>query len=236
MILAPPPARVLLNGAPHIECDDRYADRAAAGRRLAELLSRYRGGRALVLALPPGGVAVAGELARALRLPLDVLVARDLVVRPYPSVVVGALSEGGGLCLNRAALRLPGISLGAIWYEARRAANEIAALVELYRHGRRLPFLNRRVVILADDGLGSGLVQLAAIRALRRIHASRCIVATPSGASSAIGRTRRWADELVMLADEADGGQADAGHWQQPLGDEDAAALLDHYRHLRVRW
>jgi hypothetical protein len=83
-----------------IECEDRYADRAATGRRLAELLFRYQGGRALVLALPPGGVAVAGELARVLRLPLEVLVARDLVVHPYPAVVVGALSEGGGLYLN----------------------------------------------------------------------------------------------------------------------------------------
>jgi putative phosphoribosyl transferase len=236
MITTQSSVRDSLNGVPRIECDDRYADRAAAGRRLAELLLRYRGGRALVLALPPGGVAVAGELARALRLPLDVLVARELVVRPYPAVVVGALSEGGGLCLNRAALRLPDISLGAIWYEARRVANEIAALVELYRQGRRLPFLNRRTVILADDGLGSGLVQLAAIRAVRRIHASHCIVATPLGASIAIARTRRWADELVTLADEADGDQVDAGHWQPQLGDEDAALLLEQYRHPPLRW
>src|SRR5205814_1063652 len=44
----------------------------------AEQLHAYRGDRALVLALPPGGVAVAGELAHALRLPLDVLVAHSM--------------------------------------------------------------------------------------------------------------------------------------------------------------
>jgi len=109
-------------------------------------------------------------------------------------------------------------------------------LVELYRQGRRLPLLNRRTVILADDGLGSGLVQLAAIRALRRIHASHCIVATPCGASIAIARTRRWADEFVTLAGEADGDQADAGHWQPQLGDEDAAVLLEQYRHPPLHW
>jgi putative phosphoribosyl transferase len=101
MNMTQPPVRDSLNGVPRIECDDRYADRAAVGRRLAELLLRYRGGRALVLALPPGGVAVAGELARALRLPFDVLVARELVVRPYPAVVAGALSEGGGCVSTR---------------------------------------------------------------------------------------------------------------------------------------
>ncbi len=90
--------------------EDRYADRLAAGRRLAERLQAFRGGRALVLALPPGGVVVAGELARALRLPLDVMLARAFSAPLYPAVVAGAISEGGGLCFNRMALRLPGIT------------------------------------------------------------------------------------------------------------------------------
>ena len=38
-------------GLPLADRDDRYADRAAAGRDLAALLQPYRGGRAIVLAL-----------------------------------------------------------------------------------------------------------------------------------------------------------------------------------------
>src|SRR5262245_20878751 len=162
---------------PLIDVDERYADRSAAGRQLAQLLQPDRDSRALVLALPPGGAIVAGEVARALRLPLDVLVVREIAIRPYPGLVAGALSEGGGLCLNRALFRLPDASLNAFWREARRTAHEIRALVELYRHGRLLPALQRRSVILVDDGLGDGLVQLAALRALRRMHAARCVVA-----------------------------------------------------------
>ena len=98
---------------PLVDVDEHYEDRVAAGRQLAQLLLPDRDSRALVLALPPGGVIVAGEVARALRLSLDVLVAREIAIRPYPALVAGALSEGGGLCLNRAIFRLPGASLNA---------------------------------------------------------------------------------------------------------------------------
>src|SRR6266511_3890202 len=65
---------------PSIDLDERCTDRIAAGRQLAQLLLCDRDSRALALALPPGGVVVAGEVARALRLSLDVLVAREIVI------------------------------------------------------------------------------------------------------------------------------------------------------------
>src|SRR5262245_47028468 len=125
---------------------ERVADRAAAGRLLAEQLHAYRGERALVLALPPGGVAVGGELARTLRLPLDVLVARVFSAPAYPTLVLGAFSEGGGLCFNRSALRLPEVALSLAWSAARHARHEVIALVAAYRGARRLPLLKGRSI------------------------------------------------------------------------------------------
>jgi putative phosphoribosyl transferase len=206
---------------------DRYSDRFAAGRQLAERLHHYRGSRAIVLALPPGGVAVAAEVARMLRLPLSVLAARDLRVRPYPAVVAGALSEAGGLCLNRAALRLPGMSLQGVWREAGLVRGEIAQLIQRYRGGGLLPSCIRRSVILVDDGLGSGLIQLAALQTLRRFHPQQCIVATPWGTTTAIQRVARYADVVVALANGADGSTDSVFHWWSPLGDDDAVELLD---------
>jgi putative phosphoribosyl transferase len=215
---------------PLVDVDERYEDRIAAGRQLAQLLLPTRDSRALVLALPPGGVIVAGEVARALRLSLDVLVAREIAIRPYPALVAGALSEGGGLCLNRAVFRLPDASLNAFWHEARRTAHEIAALVGLYRHERSLPVLQRRSVILVDDGLGDGLVQLAALRALRRMHAARCVVATPYATPDAIQRVA-WRTDLMLALTSGDRDQTDRRKpWRHPLDDEVAAALVESYR------
>jgi putative phosphoribosyl transferase len=218
---------VVLDGVRRANCPDRYLDRFAAGHQLAERLHHYRGSRAIVLALAPGGVAVAQEVARMLRLPLEILVARELRVRPYPAVVAGALSEAGGLCLNRAALRLPGMSLQAVWREARLVENEIALLVQRYRAGRALLNCARRAVILVDDGLGSGLVQLAALQTLRRFHPQQCIVATAWGTTAALQRVAGWADVLVALASAVDEPTDSVFHWRSPLGDDDAVALLE---------
>jgi putative phosphoribosyl transferase len=55
-----------------------FTDRAAAGRQLATLLQDYAGRPdVVVLGLPRGGVPVAREVARALSLPLDLLIAAD---------------------------------------------------------------------------------------------------------------------------------------------------------------
>jgi predicted phosphoribosyltransferase len=213
-----------------VASDDRYAAHAAAGRALATLLQRYRGGRAIVLALPPGGVAVGGALARALRLPLDVLIARELVIRPYPAIVAGALSEGGGFCVNAALLRLPGASLAEIWREARGMRQEIEALVQAYRHGRTLPALGRRPIILVDDGLGNGLLQLAALAALRHAHAQRCIVATPYGTPAALGRIAQLADEIVTPAFGSEERQDALAHGRHDLDDDAAIALLQRFQ------
>lgn len=209
--------------------DDRGSERAIVGRRLAELLQPYRGGDGMVLALPPGGVAVASAIARALRLPLDVIVAHEFTVRPYAAAVVGAVSEGGGLCLNAAALRMPGVTLTTIWREALAAQQAIASLVTLYRRARPLPLLSRRPIILVDDGLRSGLAHLAAMQALRRAHPRRCIVATPGGSAESLALVARYVDEVVALAREEHWAASQA-YWAQPLSDDAAAVLLEQRR------
>lgn len=52
-----------------------FANRCAAGRRLAALLAGYRSREPLILAVSRGGVPVGYEVAHALGAPLDVLVA-----------------------------------------------------------------------------------------------------------------------------------------------------------------
>ncbi|MGZ8801003.1 MAG: phosphoribosyltransferase family protein, partial [Aeromicrobium sp.] len=72
---------------------DVFENRVEAGRQLAVELESLRGQDAVVLGLPRGGVPVADEVAKALGLPLDVIVVRKLGVPFQPEVAMGAIGE-----------------------------------------------------------------------------------------------------------------------------------------------
>jgi len=71
----------------------RFHDRRDAGRRLAELLSGYRGERPIVVGIARGGVPVAAEVARALGASLDVTIVRKIGAPQNPEFAIGALAE-----------------------------------------------------------------------------------------------------------------------------------------------
>src|SRR3954463_2739916 len=73
-----------------------FLDRAQAGNLLAEKLLQYRdAANTIVLGLPRGGLAVAFELALALRLPLDLIAVRKLGVPGHEELAFGAIASGG---------------------------------------------------------------------------------------------------------------------------------------------
>ncbi|MGH3239789.1 MAG: phosphoribosyltransferase, partial [Spirillospora sp.] len=144
-----------------------YADRAEAGRVLAERLVPLGLEGAAVLALPRGGVPVGYEVARRLGSPLDVLVTRKIGYPPQPELGVGAIAEGGvpvfdGDLLRRLGLRPEDL---AATVAAERA--ELDRRVAVYRRGRPLPETSGRPVIVVDDGFATGGTARAAVRALR---------------------------------------------------------------------
>src|SRR5437899_10274793 len=91
--------------------DGRFADRAEAGRVLAEKLKPLAGNpNVVVLALPRGGVPVAYEIARRLGAPLDVFVVRKLGVPGHEELAMGALASGGVRGLDADLIRELGIA------------------------------------------------------------------------------------------------------------------------------
>jgi putative phosphoribosyl transferase len=103
-----------------------FNNRTQAGRELARNLAAYAGrDDAIVLALPRGGVPVGFEVARALGLPLDVLVVRKLGAPCQPQMAVGAVARGGVIILDEALIERLGIPTHEIIDEAN------AQLVEL---------------------------------------------------------------------------------------------------------
>ena len=70
-----------------------FANRVDAGRRLASALAGAVGNDAIVLAIPRGGVVVGFEVAKALDVPLDVIIPRKIGAPDNPELAVGAVTE-----------------------------------------------------------------------------------------------------------------------------------------------
>jgi putative phosphoribosyl transferase len=176
----------------------RFHDRREAGRLLAELLSQYEGrDDVVVLALPRGGVPVASEVARALRVPLDVFVVRKLGVPGHEELAFGAVASGGVRVLNNDLVATLGLGEQAIEQIAEREFREVERRERAYRGERPPPELRGKVVILVDDGLATGASMRAAALAAREREPERVVVAVPVAAEHTCDQVRNEVDEVV---------------------------------------
>jgi len=206
----------------------QFADRRDAGRRLAAELLPLAKERPVVVALPRGGVPVAVEVARALDAPLDILAVRKLGAPGNRELGVGAVAEGGSAVLDSSSAEQLGLTSSVLEATLEREIQELRRRVDRYR-GERPPIAVRgRTVIVVDDGLATGLSELAAIRALRKREARRIVVAVPVGSRESIEMLGEEADQVLclMIPDRLYG----VGLWYEdfaPVSDEEVLALLE---------
>ena len=203
-----------------------FLDRVEAGRALAQSLLAYRGAtNAIVLALPRGGVPVGFEVARALGLPLDVLVVRKLGLPGQPELAMGAIATGGALVLNEDVLRFAGGREAALEQVRRREQVELERRERQYRGARPPLEMADRTGILVDDGLATGATMEVAVRALRGLGATRIVVAVPVASQDALSRIAAVADEVVCL--EAPMFFSAVGQWYRDFGQTSDAEVSE---------
>jgi putative phosphoribosyl transferase len=177
----------------------RFRDRRDAGRQLGRDLMARGEDDPVVLALPRGGVPVGVEVAAALGAPLDILAVRKLGAPGNPELGVGAVAEGDTAVVDARAAAALGMTDRTLEATLARESRELARRVGRYRAGRaRLP-LRGRTAIAVDDGLATGLSDLAAVRALRARGARRVVVAAPVGSPEAVSLLAREADDVVCV-------------------------------------
>lgn len=180
--------------------DERFPDRAAAGRRLAEELSGYADDpRVVVLALPRGGVPVGSEVARVLHAPLDVFVVRKLGFPGQPELAMGALASGGVVAMTDEVVggaAVPDETVARVVAEERR---ELERRERTYRGDRPPIQVQGRKVIVVDDGLATGATMRAAARALRQMEPARLVIAVPVAPPATCEALREEVDQVVCL-------------------------------------
>lgn len=175
-----------------------FVDRVDAGKRLAAELAYYAG-KAVVFAIPHGGVPVAVQVARALRAPLDVMVARKIQIPFNPEAGYGAVAEDGSIFLNQSLVGQLRLGEKEISEQAEQVRSEIARRAALYRARLAPVSAQGKVAILIDDGLASGYTMVAAVKSAASRGVARTVVAVPVASADALEIVRTVADEIVPL-------------------------------------
>ena len=169
-----------------------FADRSQAGRKLAEALVEYKNKKALVLALPRGGVPVGYEIAKVLHCSLDTIVARKVGAPGNPEYAVGAIAPGG--------IRVLDESMHGIEKVIENETREMERRIERYGSGSYALGVHPEVVILVDDGVATGKTASAALAYARAAYPkAKLVFAAPVGAQDSLARIKREADEVVLL-------------------------------------
>ncbi|WP_221583309.1 phosphoribosyltransferase [Microbacterium sp. G2-8] len=155
-----------------------FADRADAGRQLAELLTRALDdlGDAIVFGIPRGGIVVAAEVARALDAPLDSAVVRKLGAPMNEEFAIGAIAEGVRV-VDSAAARHVGAGPEQVAFVEDMERVELARRRSLFE--RTSGSLAGHTALVVDDGIATGATAMAACAAVRGRGPDRVVLAVP---------------------------------------------------------
>jgi putative phosphoribosyl transferase len=178
-----------------------FRNRSDAGRKLADALVGYKDQPCIVLALPRGGVPVAVEVAAHLGAPLDLILVRKIGVPSQPELAMGAIvdSDPSLVVRNEDVIQITRTSEQEFDAICRRELQEIERRRQRYL-GKRVPAeISGRVAIVIDDGIATGATVRAALRAVRRRHPKKLVLAVPVASSHALDELRDDADDVVCL-------------------------------------
>ena len=180
-----------------------FVDRTDAGRQLAKALAAYKGKRAVVLALPRGGVPVAAEVATALDAPLDLILVRKIGVPFQPELAMGAVVDGSEpvIVRNEDVITLTGVSQQDFNATRDEQLAEIERRRKLYLGDRPHPKIAGHIVIVVDDGIATGATTRAALQAIRMRKPSKLVLAVPVAPTETLKKLRDEADDIVCLED-----------------------------------
>jgi putative phosphoribosyl transferase len=178
-----------------------FRHRTQAGEVLARSLSHLAGREDLtVLALPPGGVPVAFEVARALGAPLDVAIVQPILQElgpPRRDVTLGLLGSPPAVQLHDPTLNVLNLSDEALGQAVSRARQRLRQRVRAMRRGAPVASLEGRTVVVVDDGTAAGVALRRAAGLLRRAGARTLVAAVPVGTPEGVRLLASDFDEVV---------------------------------------
>ncbi|MCL0080810.1 phosphoribosyltransferase [Peptococcaceae bacterium] len=174
-----------------------YINRLDAGQKLAEILSKSNYDNGLVVAIPRGGVVPAWQIAKKLKLPLDIIIPRKIGAPHNPELAVGAVTQDGGVLLDWDLLQKLQLTENKLKPQIDKALIEVRERLKKYRGDRPLPDFSNRDVIICDDGIATGSTIKAAIKSIKAASPKRTILAVPVAPRDTLETLTKEVDQIV---------------------------------------
>jgi predicted phosphoribosyltransferase len=169
-----------------------FTDRSEAAQALATKLSAYKSPETIVLAIPRGGVPIGCTIAKTLQAPIDLLMAKKIGYPGDPEFAIGAICENEVILEEKS-----GVRPAYILQQQEKIKKELKARYRILTGKDRPLSPVQKKVILTDDGIATGNTLLAAVRAIRKQHPKRLIVAVPVCSLEAKRKLEPEVDKLI---------------------------------------
>lgn len=176
-----------------------FKDRRDAGKQLSLKLQYLKDENCVVVGLLRGGVVVAAEVAKALSLPLDVMIVKKVGAPENEELALGAVSEEGVGVFNDHLISLLGVSNEYLRKEVERQKERIRQAKKGYLKGHASIDFTGKVVVLVDDGIATGASMKVAIQAAKAKGVGRVVLAVPVAAADSLKVLSHEVDEVICL-------------------------------------
>jgi len=174
----------------------QFTNRHEAGQKLAKKLSKYSNKNdVIILGIPRGGVEVAFDIAKKLKITLSVVVTKKIGYPYNPEFAIGAISSEGYILDEDYKNQ---VGEGYLEEVVKESKKEIKRRYKEYTNGI-IPKLKGKIVIIVDDGLATGYTMLAALKYAKSQNPKKVIVAAPVAAQDSFEKVKEIADEVVCL-------------------------------------
>jgi putative phosphoribosyl transferase len=175
----------------------RFKNRKEAGIELAKVLEKYKGKDVVVYALPRGGVVLGCEIAKHLRAPLDLIIARKIGHPFNREFAVCAVTEDGTLFCDENEKK--DLDPGWLKEKIKEEIEEAKRRRETYLIGREPIDAMGKTAIVVDDGIATGLTLKVAIQKLKSKKPRKLIVAVPVSPKDVAEEILRDVDNFIAL-------------------------------------
>ncbi|MFA6085524.1 phosphoribosyltransferase [Mucilaginibacter sp.] len=200
-----------------------FKNRQQAGEELGLFLKpKYMHQNPLVLGIPRGGVEVAYYVSKQLDAELSLAVAKKLPFPGQEEYGIGAIAEDHIVYVSPHGENA--LAPGVIENIIEKQAIEINRRVQKYRHGKALPDLKGRTVILVDDGIATGVTLVPVVRLCRKREAALIVIAVPVSGLQFDAHLQE-ADKIEVLVQPRD--FYAVGQAYETFGDFPDEALMD---------